>query len=174
MTFKDNLIQSALAVGATAVVGTIATKPDSRWYKSLRKPEIQPPAAVFPIAWTALYGTIIGASARALTAGERIADPGPEDSMPTPREHTQAVQRVRNYRRALGANLVLNAGWSALFFRGKNMKVAAAEAALLAASSWDLARRAGQLDPASGALLVPYAGWCTFATVLSARIDAVN
>lgn len=174
MSFKDNLLGSALAVGATAVVGTIATDPDSRWYKSLRKPEIQPPAAVFPIAWTVLYGTMIGASARALTAGERVADPGPEDPATPPRKRAAAARRVRGYRRALGVNLVLNAGWSALFFRGRSMKVAAVEAGLLAASSWDLARRAGQLDPASGALLVPYAGWCTFATVLSALLDALN
>jgi benzodiazapine receptor len=39
----------------------------SRWYRSIEKPDIQPPAQVFPIVWTALYAAIAGASAGVLT-----------------------------------------------------------------------------------------------------------
>ena len=91
-----------------------------------------------------------------------------------PAEREAAARRVRAYRRALGLNLALNSGWSALFFQGKNPPAAAVEAALLAVSSADLTRRAWQLDRASGVLLAPYAAWTAFATALTMRIDQEN
>ena len=91
---------------ATAVSGSIATDPKSAWYTALDKPAWQPPGAVFPIVWTALYASIGVASV----------------------------------------------------------------AALLAASSIDLARRAGAAGPGHRNFLLPYAAWCSFATVLSAEI----
>lgn len=174
MTFAKNLLKTSIPVTLSAAVGTAVTDPDTRWYKRLDKPEIQPPTAVFPIAWTALYGTIAVASAKALTAAERITRPGPEDPMPTPSEREETVKQVRGFKRALGLKLVLNTGWSALFWQGRNLPVAAVEAGLLALSPADLARRAGRLDRASGALLLPYAGWTAFATVLTTRIEQEN
>ena len=41
-------------------------------------------------------------------------------------------------------------------------------------TSLPVALCAAQLDRAGGALLLPYAGWTAFATVLTARIDQVN
>ena len=86
---------------------------------------------------------------------------------------TMSLER-RKLLKALGANLVLNAGWSAIFWQGRNYKLATAEAALLAASSIDLARRAYQIKPAAGALLLRYAGWTSFAAVLSGAIAKLN
>lgn len=43
-------------------------------------------------------------------------------------------------------------------------------AGALAASTADLARTAGRASRAAGGLLVPYAAWTTFATVLTAGI----
>ena len=174
MSFAKNLLKTSVPVALSAAVGTAVTDPDTRWYKKLEKPEIQPPTAVFPIAWTALYGSIAAASAKALTAAERITEPRPQDPMPTPSEREKTVKRVRGFKRALGLNLVLNTGWSALFWQGRKLPVAAVEAGLLALSSADLARRAGQLDRASGAMLLPYAGWTGFATLLTTRIEQVN
>ena len=50
------LVPTALAVAATAAVGSLASKPavESDWYAKLRKPPYQPPRAAFPIAWTSL------------------------------------------------------------------------------------------------------------------------
>lgn len=174
MSFAKNLLKTGSAVAVSATLGTLATDPKTRWYKSLDKPEIQPPAAVFPIAWTALYATIAGASAKALTAGEEAAEARPGGLIRAPHQQEEAARRVRSYKRALGVNLVLNTGWSALFFQGKNPPLAAVEATLLAVSSADLARRAWQLDRASGVLLLPYAAWTAFATALTVRIDQEN
>ncbi|WP_414252863.1 tryptophan-rich sensory protein [Corynebacterium sp. c25Ua_89] len=44
----------------------------------------------------------------------------------------------------------------------------------MTASSADLVRRAWKSAPERGALLVPYAAWTGFATVLSAEIVRLN
>lgn len=146
------------AVAATAVVGSLFTAPDSRWYRALRKPAWQPPGTVFPIVWTTLYAGIAAASAATI------------------HEHTEAgePERSTGYARALGVNLVLNAGWSGLFFRAQRPALATVGAAALAASSWDLVRRAAPLGTGRAVTLGAYAAWCTFATVLSGRIARLN
>jgi tryptophan-rich sensory protein len=154
----STLAKTALATAATAVAGSIATEPDGGWYRRLRKPPFQPPAAVFPVVWTALYADIALAGAKAL---DGLAD----RDLPAER---------RRYRRALAANLVLNGAWSWLFWRARRPWLAAAECAVLAASSADLVRRTGQAAPAAGAALVPYALWCSFATVLTTAIARRN
>ena len=173
MKFLPALALSSAAVTATAVVGSLATTPDDLWYKALKKPSFQPPALAFPIAWTALYASIASASTQVLTA----ETPAPSTVQPAgawQREQDELGRKVRHYKVALGANLVLNAGWSAIFWQVRDYKLATAEAALLAASSIDLARRAYQIKPAAGALLLPYAGWTSFATVLSGTIAKLN
>jgi translocator protein len=61
----------------------------------------------------------------------------------------------RWYRRAFAVNLALNAGRSWLFWRSRRPWGAAAECAVLAASSADLVRRIGQVSPKAGAVLAP-------------------
>lgn len=173
MKFLPALALSSAAVTVTAAVGSLATTPDDLWYKALKKPSFQPPALAFPIAWTALYASIAAASTQVLTA----ETPAPNTVQPAgawQREQDELERKVRNYKVALGANLVMNAGWSAIFWQVRDYKLATAEAALLAASSIDLARRAYQIKPAAGALLLPYAGWTSFATVLSGTIAKLN
>ena len=74
---------------------------------------------------------------------------------------------ARDLERALAVNMVLNAGWSGLFFRGHRPWLAAVEGAALTASSVDLARRVAPAGRGKAAGLLAYAGWCAFATVLS-------
>jgi tryptophan-rich sensory protein len=81
---------------------------------------------------------------------------------------------ARNYVAALAANLVLNAGWSWLFFKYQKLGASAISTAVLAASSADLARRTAAADPRAGAALVPYPLWCAFATVMSCHIWVLN
>ena len=139
------------AVAATAVVGSLASRDTSNeWYRTLRKPRIQPPAAVFPAVWTTLY---VGITASATATLER-AEP----------------ETARSYRRALATNLVLNASWSWVFFKLHRLGPAVGVAAALTASSGDLARRSWDVERRAGWALVPYAAWCGFATVLSAAI----
>ena len=109
---------------ATAVAGGIATRPNSLWYRSLRKPCWQPPAAAFGPVWTMLYSDIAFVSA--LHLADRLE--GFEDD------------DVKPYAAALAANLALDASWSWVFFRSRNLPLATGVAAALAASSADLVR----------------------------------
>ena len=55
----STVLATAAATTTTAIVGSIASQDtNSRWYRKLRKPGFQPPAAAFPIVWTALYADI--------------------------------------------------------------------------------------------------------------------
>lgn len=141
-----------------AVLGSAATDTTSRWYRRLRKPSFQPPGWVFPVAWTALYADM------AAVVGQSLAD-------------LQEQGRNAEYedlKKALAANVALNAGWSLLFFRGRQPGLATIEAAALAASSADLTRRSMAVNRGRGAWLVPYAAWTAFATVLTGTIWYLN
>ena len=145
-------------VATTAVVGSLATKPNSTWYKTLKKPAFQPPAWLFPVAWTALYADI------AAIGSLSIADLGEQGR----------TKEQRAYVAALATNLVLNAGWSVLFFDRKKLGPAAVESVALAASTVDLVRRSGKVTKEKGVVLAPYAGWTAFAAVLTGTIRALN
>jgi hypothetical protein len=61
---KKTLAGTAAAVGAAAVLGSVASRGvNSPWYVALDKPSIQPPEPVFPIVWTLLYSDIAISSA---------------------------------------------------------------------------------------------------------------
>jgi len=154
---------TAAATAATAAAGGVATDPDGGWYRSLRKPDWQPPAIAFPVVWTALYADLAVSSAVALDSGAG-----------TGAGSTTRQQELAAYRSALAANLVLNASWSWLFWRARQPWLAAAECALLTASSADLVRRTYRLNRSAGVALAPYAAWCAFATALSTAVAKLN
>ena len=156
---RKTLIATSLATAAASVIGGSASGSGVQgWYTTIRKPRYVPPNAVFPIAWTALYADIAVTSAATIN---RLRADG---------RHGKA----NAYVAALGTNLVLNAGWSWVFFSRHRLGTATVAAAAPAASSADLARRAGQADTKLGVALTPYPLWCTFATVMTADIWRLN
>jgi uncharacterized protein YbjT (DUF2867 family)/tryptophan-rich sensory protein len=157
-TALRNLALTGAATVACAVAGSLATQPGSRWYRSLDLPDWQPPSIAFPVVWTALYADLAASSAAALTAYDRDGETAGRTA----------------YLKAFGTNLALNAAWSVVFWRARRPWAAAAEAAVLTASTADLARRAGAVSRGAGVALSPYAAWCGFATVLSSAIARRN
>lgn len=156
---RKALIGTGLATAAAAVVGSLSSREGVEgWYRTIRKPDYVPPNVVFPIAWTALYVDIAATSAAVIDRFR--AD--------------QQAGKANAYIAALGTNLVLNAGWSWLFFAKRQLFPSVVVAAALAGSSADLARRAADADLKYGAALAPYPAWCTFATVMSADIWRLN
>ncbi|WP_116450820.1 TspO/MBR family protein [Blastococcus litoris] len=151
MSSRRTRLLAAAGPVTAAVLGGLATDPDSRWFRKLRKPAWYPPPQTFGIVWTALYAGIAWASGEALIKGA-----GP------------------SFGRAYAGNLVLNAAWTPVFFRAHRPWLAAAESAALTVSSVDLARRAALVSPPAGAVLVPYAAWTAFATALTVAIARSN
>ncbi|XWT42741.1 TspO/MBR family protein [Streptomyces noursei] len=84
------------AVAAAARIGSRAVAPDSRWYRSLRKPSWQPPSRTFGAVWSALYVSIAWAGGHALS--------------------NTCWWARRGLAISLGANLTLNAAWRWMFF----------------------------------------------------------
>lgn len=152
------LLATGLGTAATAAVGSFASRSALQsWYPKLNKPSYVPPDLAFPIVWTALYADI------AVTSAISIDDLS---------EHDAA--EAKKYIAALGTNLVLNAGWSWLFFGAHRLGASAITALALTASSADLARRTAKVSPAAGAALAPYPLWCGFATKLSTDVWRLN
>ncbi|OBK73589.1 TspO/MBR family protein [Mycobacterium sp. 1274761.0] len=153
------LAKNAAAVFVTGAVGGLASRPASSvWYAKLRKPSFQPPRQAFPIVWPILYADIAVVSASTL---DRLED-------------ERRPEAANGYRTALAANLVLNAGWSWLFFNLRMLGTSAVAAAALTVSSADLTRRAVDVSAGRGAPLILYPLWCAFATALSTRIWMLN
>jgi tryptophan-rich sensory protein len=152
------LVITGGAVFLTAAAGSLASRPgESTWYARLNKPRFQPPRQAFPVVWPLLYADIAAVSASTL---DHLRD--------------QDRARARTYAALLAANLVLNAGWTWLFFTRRQLGTSALAAAALTASSADLTRRAVAARGASGAALGLYPAWCAFATLLSTRIWQLN
>jgi tryptophan-rich sensory protein len=152
------LVSTVGAVFATAALGSLASKPaESSWYSGLRKPNFQPPPQAFPIVWPILYADIAAVSASTL---DHLRD--------------QDRGQARTYAALLAANLVLNAGWTWLFFTRRQLGASAVGAAALTASSADLTRRAVAARGSSAAVLGLYPAWCAFATLLSTGIWLLN
>ncbi|TDC34549.1 tryptophan-rich sensory protein [Micromonospora sp. 15K316] len=147
-------ITTAAAVAATAAAGSLATDPSSRWYRRLRKPRWQPPPAAFPLVWTPVYALIAVAGARTL-------------------DRSRGAERAA-FAKGYALNLVLNAGWTALFFRAHRPTAALAEIAALDVSNLLLLRRAARTDRVAGLALTPYVAWTVFATALNGAVVRLN
>lgn len=138
---------SLAVVLTTAVAGSIFTSKSvkSEWYACIKPRRLTPPAYVFPIVWTALYLTLFLALARAIDA----------------RDWTLASM--------ICAGLVLNVVWCYLYFSARRVEdalVCIAIIALLAVASvaWCARKKETHLSW----LLVPYAAWVCFASLLNA------
>ena len=150
------LAAAIVPVVITAAIGSAATQAEiPGWYASLNKPSFNPPNWIFGPVWGVLYLMIAFAFWRILRT-----DPQ------TPGRGT-----------AIGVFLVqlaLNAFWSVAFFGMHNLLlglvvVIALEAAILA-----MIVQFRRLDPVAGWILVPYACWVAFASVLNGAILLLN
>lgn len=147
--------RTGAAVAATAVVGTLGTRPRSAWYQGLRKPSWQPPGSAFGPIWTTIYGLTAVASARVL---DREDDPAER----------------RRYGSALGVNLALNAGFSWLYFTGERLRASVPVQVALTVSTADLVRRSARVDRPAAVMLLPYLAWDVAATVLNVQVARLN
>ncbi|WP_029117457.1 TspO/MBR family protein [Mycobacterium sp. URHB0044] len=153
------LAKTTTAVLLTAAIGGLASRPaQSDWYENLRKPSFQPPRQAFPIVWPLLYADIAAVSASTV---DKLNGDGRHDE-------------ARTYSRLLALNLILNGGWTWLFFSRRKLGTSAVAAAALTVSSSDLTRRAVRTHGTAAGALGLYPLWCAFATLLSSRIWWLN
>ena len=125
------------------------------WYAALRKPRWNPPNWLFGPAWTLILGLAAWAGVLAWTA---------------------APDAAARWRVAVlyGANMVLHALWSPLFFTLQRPDWALIEAPLLWLSVLALVIGLAPLSALAAWLLAPYLLWVAFAVVLNATIVRMN
>ncbi|MFJ8869909.1 TspO/MBR family protein [Streptomyces sp. NPDC102473] len=145
---------TAAAVTACAVAGAKAVDADSAWYRALDKPPWQPPAWAFGAVWTPLYASVAWSGGRALNRARGRSG--------------------RGLAISLAANLTLNAAWNWAFFGRRSLKAGVLGTLLLDVSNAELIRRTTRIDPVAARVLLPYAGWCVFATALNTAIARRN
>ena len=154
------LAAAILPVAATAALGSASTQAEiPGWYAGLNKPGFNPPNWVFPVAWTILYTMIAVSAWRLLGAKPRTG--------PARQGWWLAVL-------AFAVQLALNAAWTPVFFSAHAIGVAlVVVVALLVMVLWTI-RLSWRFDRVAAWLLVPYAGWVAFASLLNAAILRLN
>ncbi|MEO0073495.1 MAG: TspO/MBR family protein [candidate division WOR-3 bacterium] len=150
------LLVSLVAAFGAAVVGSAFTNPAIPvWYQTLKKPAFAPPNWLFGPAWTLLY--ILMALASWLVWQKGLA---------TPQVGTALIVYL--------VQLVLNALWSVLFFGLRSPLAGLIEILLLWSTILVTTVLFFRISRAAGALLLPYLGWVSFATLLNAAILRLN
>lgn len=140
-----------LTYSASATAAFVST---GGWYAGLAKPAWNPPSWVFGPVWTVLYALMAIAAWRVWRYGG------------------WAKQKV-----ALSLFVVqwaLNALWTPLFFGLHRPDWALAEILVLLLAILATVRASWRVDRIAGALLIPYAAWVAFATVLNWTIWRLN
>ena len=136
------------------IVGGVLTD-TGPWYRSLTKPDWQPPGWLFAPAWTLIYVlTTWGTVLAWIRAGGTI-------------ELSMLIT-------AFVLNGMLNIGWSLMFFKWRRPDQALLEIVPLWISTVLLAFIAYSLDPLAGWLLAPYALWVAFAAYLNWAVVRLN
>lgn len=138
-------------VFAAATSGAIF-KP-GEWYDGLSKPPWTPPGWAFPVVWSILYVKIT-------VAGWLVWSASGWEAWPA-----LAVYVV---------SLMLNAGWSALFFGVRRMGWAMADVIVLWLSIVATMVVFVPHTPLAAALLAPYLLWVTIAATLNLRMIQLN
>ena len=157
MTSRDvvGLLGAVVVCFAAAGIGSLATVDAiPTWYAALHKPPWNPPNRIFGPVWSLLY--LMMAVAAWLVwraAGWSLARP------------------------ALGLfaiQLVLNVGWSVVFFGLRQPGWALVEIVVLWCAILGTLLLFRRISPPAALLLVPYLAWVTFAAGLNLAIWRLN
>ncbi len=151
------LLGFGAAVAAAGWIGSRYSPRDLRtriWYERLEKPPYNPPQAVFPIVWTALYALIAFSGWRTW-------------------EQKSSAERSRALRLWI-SQLLTNVEWTRLFFGEHRPGQALLDVIALEAQILGYISAAKDVDSLAAACFVPYAAWVGFATLLNAEIVRRN
>jgi len=153
-SIKPYILTYLLSIALPLLVGlfsALLTKDNMTVYSELTKPPLAPPAWIFPIVWTILY-TLMGISSA--TAIISRTD-----------ENTKCLKKGLEF---YALSLVLNFGWSIIFFNFQAYFSALVWLGLLiymvvktVLCYWDVSRLAAVLQ-------IPYIIWLAFAFYLNA------
>lgn len=140
---------------ACGTIGSLMTTPAlHRWYPSLLKPAWTPPDGVFAPVWSVLYLTMAIAAWRVW-----LRRPSPE---------------VAPALQLFGVQLVLNVGWSGLFFGLHSPRAGLLGIAVLWCAIAATIVAFHRVTAFAAWILVPYLAWVSFAAALNFTVWRLN
>jgi benzodiazapine receptor len=142
----------ATVTGLVAAVGGVATAPAiPGWYAHLAKPSFNPPNWLFGPVWSLLYAMMAVAAWRVVRQGK-------------------AWRELAAYL----LQLVLNLGWSLVFFGAHRIGAALVEIGCLWLAIAVTLALFWRRDRPAGLLLAPYLAWVSFAALLNFALWRLN
>jgi tryptophan-rich sensory protein len=143
------LVASLVICQLAGIVGSLFTAPAIPiWYASLEKPSFTPPSAIFSPVWITLF-VLMGLSLYFIWR-EPLREPG-----------------VKTALFFFFLQLVLNTGWSIIFFGMKNPFLAFIEIIILWTAILLTILASLRVSKTAAVLLIPYILWVSFAAVLN-------
>lgn len=124
------------------------------WFDALQKPSFMPPGWAFGVVWPILYA-LMGVAVAMI-----LVEP--------PSARRQAALTL------FFIQLVLNFGWSPIFFAAHDITTAKIVIFVMAATAAAAAGQFLRLSRAAGLLMTPYLAWLIFAATLNASIEQLN
>ena len=143
-----------LPLGVGAIAGIFTAKAVPEWYASLNRPSFSPPNWVFGPVWTALY-ILLGISLFLIW------------KLDSGKERNLAIF-------VFLLQLLLNFGWSFIFFYSKMIGFALFEIILLWMSIVIMLFLFYKIKPIATYINIPYFLWVTFATILNSAYYFLN
>lgn len=139
--------------GVAAIGGIVTSTSVDSWYPTLQKPPITPADWVFAPVWSVLY-LLMGIAAWLVWW----------------RHREQAIDALLLF----GTQLLLNLGWSVLFFGFRLIGAAFVDILLLVLAAIATTVAFWRLEKLAGLLLVPYLAWLGYAALLNGWIWILN
>jgi len=155
----DDIIKLIVSISIcqiAGIIGSIFTSPSiSGWYADLQKPLFSPPNWIFAPVWILLF-TLMGISLY-LILKENLND-----------------NTVKIGIAIFSFQLILNIGWSFLFFSLQNILYALFEIIILWFAILLTISQFWKINKKSSYLLIPYLLWVTFAAIINFAIWRLN
>lgn len=149
------IINIAITLGVGALGGWATAQSVKTWYPMLNKPSFNPPDSLFAPIWTTLYVLIGIAAYLVWIKRDKIVH--------FPR--TVAIYLIQ---------LILNLGWSFIFFYLREVGFALAEIILLLIFIVINASMFHKINKWAGLIFIPYFLWVSFASFLTYNIFILN
>lgn len=149
------VINIAITLGVGALGSWATLQSVKTWYRTINKPSFNPPDWLFSPVWTTLY-LLIGISAYLVWVNR-------DKIVHFPR--TVAIYLIQ---------LILNLGWSFIFFYLHEIGFALAEIILLLIIIVINGLVFYKINKWAGLIFIPYFLWVSFATILTYNIFMLN
>lgn len=159
--FANPAISILLPIACGMSSGYVSTGFLRTGYKSLRKPPLNPPDWVFGPVWTTLYALMGYGAYRAWHSGMASLDP-------------LRVEDARRGATLYTVQLALNMLYTPVYFALRQPVAGMVDILVLDAAVVWLATVWARVDQVALYTLVPYLGWLSMATYLTAGLGVLN